>query len=169
MSAQSWEKLDLSDLIKQTSELVEEESAPVSQRSLTRRVALQALYQLSMNPQDPYLIEKQFFEEGWLSGVDREWFKAILSKVTQTIDHLDEVYAPFLDRSVKLINPVERSILRLAVYELQDQLQVPSKVIINEAVELTKYFGAEEAHKYINGVVDKVAKQIRASEFKQIK
>lgn len=165
MSDHNWEKLDLADLIKQPSEHIDEEATAVSQRTLTRRVALQALYQWSLNPQDTYLIEKQFFEEGWLGGVDRAWFKEILTKVTQDVAVFDEIYAPFLDRSVKLINPVERCILRMAVYELQEQLQVPSKVIINEAVELTKHFGAEDAHKYINGVVDKVAKQLRSAEF----
>jgi N utilization substance protein B len=165
MSEKSWEKLDLADLIKQPSEPVDDDQKPVSQRSMTRRVAVQALYQWSVNPQDTYLIEKQFYEEGWLSGTDRSWFKDILNQVTQDVALLDDIYAPFLDRSVKLINPVERSILRLAVYELRDQLQVPSKVIINEAVELTKHFGAEDAHKYINGVMDKVAKQLRPVEF----
>ncbi|SFR51242.1 transcription antitermination factor NusB [Thiomicrospira sp. ALE5] len=165
MNDKGLEKLDLADLIKQPSELVDDHSKPVSQRTMTRRAAVQALYHWTLNPQDTYLIEKQFYEEGWLGGVDRVWFKDILNKVTENVTTLDAVYAPFLDRSVKLINPVERCILRLAVYELQDQIQVPSKVIINEAVELTKYFGAEDSHKYINGVTDKVAKQVRPAEF----
>lgn len=157
---------DLSDLIKQPSVELDEADVPVSARTQARRVALQALYQWQMNQTEPYLIEKHFFDLGWLSSqIDREWFRELLTQVSAQADALDTLYAAYLDRHVKMINPVERSILRMATYELQTQMQIPYKVVINEAVELSKRFGAEDGHKYINGVLDKVAKQLRPLEF----
>lgn len=157
---------ELADLIKQPSQEIEEqEEAQASPRTQARRVALQALYQWQVNQDEVYLIEKQFFEDGLLSNLDREWFRELLTQVSAQAEQLDEAYVQFIDRSAKLINPVERTILRMATYELQTQMQIPYKVVINEAVELTKRFGAEDAHKYINGVLDKVAKKLRPVEF----
>lgn len=157
---------ELADLIKQPSQEIEEqEEAQASPRTQARRVALQALYQWQVNQDEVYLIEKQFFEDGLLSNLDREWFRELLAQVSAQAEQLDEAYVQFIDRSAKLINPVERTILRMATYELQTQMQIPYKVVINEAVELTKRFGAEDAHKYINGVLDKVAKKLRPVEF----
>lgn len=157
---------ELADLIKQPSQEIEEqEEAQASPRTQARRVALQALYQWQVNQEEVYLIEKQFFEDGLLSNLDREWFRELLAQVSAESEQLDEAYVQFIDRSAKLINPVERTILRMATYELQTQMQIPYKVVINEAVELTKRFGAEDAHKYINGVLDKVAKKLRPVEF----
>lgn len=157
---------DLADLIKLPSETIEEADEPqVSARSQARRVALQALYQWQLNQTELYLIEKQFFEDGFLSGLDRDWFHELLIQVSADAEQLDQAFSDYLDRSIKLINPVERTILRMATYELQTQLQIPYKVVINEAVELTKRFGAEDAHKFINGVLDKLAKKLRPLEF----
>jgi N utilization substance protein B len=155
----------LDELIKQPSQEIEEDEAPASPRTQARRVALQALYQWLVNHDEVYTIEKQFFEEGLLSGLDRDWFKELLNEVANQSQALDGIYGDYLDRNIKLINPVERTILRMATYELQTQLQIPYKVVINEAIELSKRFGAEDAHKYINGVLDKVAKQLRPIEF----
>lgn len=156
---------ELADLIKQPSQEIEEQEVQASPRTQARRVALQALYQWQVNQEEVYLIEKQFFEDGQLSNLDREWFRELLAQVSAQAEQLDEAYVQFIDRSAKLINPVERTILRMATYELQTQMQIPYKVVINEAVELTKRFGAEDAHKYINGVLDKVAKKLRPVEF----
>lgn len=158
-------KHELSDLIKQPSQDVTEQDAPVSARTKARRAALQALYQWHVNASDLYQIEKQFFEAGWLSDLDRDLFHELLVQIAQQVESLDEEYAQYLDRHIKMLNTVERNILRIATYELKTQLQVPYKVVINEAVELTKRFGAEDAHKYINGVLDKVARQLRPLEF----
>lgn len=157
---------NLADLIKLPSEEVAEPTAvKLSPRTQSRHVALQALYHWMLNQQELYLIEKQFAEEGWLTGCDRDWFRELIREVVDQSEALDAVYATCLDRSIKMINPVERTILRMAVYELQSQMQIPYKVIINEAVELAKTFGAEDGHKYINGVLDKLAKQLRPLEF----
>lgn len=159
------DQTDLDELIKQPSQEIEEDEAPASPRTQSRRVAMQALYQWQVNFDEVYVIEKHFFEQGWLSGTDREWFNELLNSVAGQAEQLDLIFGEYLDRHIKLINPVERTILRMATYELQTQLQIPYKVVINEAIELTKRFGAEDAHKYINGVLDKVAKQMRPVEF----
>lgn len=157
--------VELDELIKQPSQEIEEDEAPANPRTQARRVALQALYQWLVNYDEVYAIEKQFSEAGYLTGTDKDWFKELLNEVANQSQALDGIYGDYLDRNIKLINPVERTILRMATYELQTQLQIPYKVVINEAIELSKRFGAEDAHKYINGVLDKVAKKLRPVEF----
>lgn len=157
--------VNFDELIKLPSEEIEAAEKPASPRTQARRVALQALYQWVMSGEEPYLIEKQFHQDGWFSDIDQDLFTELFRQVTDIAEDLDQVFAPFLDRSIKMINPVELTVLRIATYELQTQMQIPYKVVINEAIELTKRFGAHQAHKYINGVLDKVAKQLRPIEF----
>jgi N utilization substance protein B len=143
---------------------IDEPETKVSRRTQSRRVALQALYQWQLNSQEAYEIVKQFQEEGLLDGLEFDFFKTLLDKVTSTPYEYDALYAEFLDRDVKRLDPIEKSILRMGVYELQSEMQTPYKVVINESVELAKRFGAEESHKYINGVLDKVAQNLRSLE-----
>lgn len=153
------------ELIKLPSEEIDEPEEAATPRTQARRVALQALYQWVMNGDEPYLIEKQFSEAGWFSGIDRDLFVDLFRSVVNQAEDLDAAFEPFLDRSIKMINPVELTVLRLATYELQTQIQIPYKVVMNEAIELSKRFGAHQAHKYINGVLDKLAKELRPLEF----
>ncbi|GAB6034417.1 transcription antitermination factor NusB [Galenea microaerophila] len=146
-------------------EEVKEKPIKLSPRTAARQAALQALYQWLMNVDDPYEIIKQFQLENRLEGVDVALFNELVTQVTRQSDALDALYEPYLDRSVTLINPVEKSILRLGVYELKNKPEIPYRVVLNESVELAKRFGAEESHKYINGVLDKVAKSLRSLEF----
>ncbi|MDG6773209.1 transcription antitermination factor NusB [Thiomicrorhabdus sp. ZW0627] len=155
---------DLNQVQPGKGEEVIEDEPKVSQRTETRRVALQALYQWQMNADEPFVIAKQFNEDGLLSGVDAELFNELLTEVSAKATDLDEVYGSLLDRSVSMIDPVEKTIMRMGVYELQAKPEIPYKVIINECVELAKRFGAEESHKYVNGVLDKVAQQLRSLE-----
>ena len=147
----------------QGEEIVEKETQ-VSPRTQSRRVALQALYQWQMTNETIPEIIKQFNEDGLLEGLEFDWFKELLSEVSQTSETLDALYADYLDRSVARIDPVERAIMRMGVYELQSKIEIPYKVVINESVELAKRFGAEESHKYVNGILDKAAKQLRSAE-----
>ena len=147
----------------QGEEIVEKE-AQVSPRTQSRRVALQALYQWQMTNEAIPEIIKQFNEDGLLEGLEFDWFKELLSEVSNTSEALDALYADYLDRSVARIDPVERAIMRMGVYELQSKIEIPYKVVINESVELAKRFGAEESHKYVNGILDKAAKQLRSAE-----
>ena len=147
----------------QGEEIVEKETQ-VSPRTQSRRVALQALYQWQMTNESIPEIIKQFNEDGLLEGLEFDWFKELLSEVSNTSEALDALYADYLDRSVARIDPVERAIMRMGVYELQSKIEIPYKVVINESVELAKRFGAEESHKYVNGILDKAAKHLRIAE-----
>jgi N utilization substance protein B len=148
----------------QGEEVIEKESQ-VAPRTQSRRVALQALYQWQMTNEEIPQIVKQFNEDGLLEGLDFDWFKELISEVSKSAEDLDALYADYLDRSVTRIDPVERAIMRMGVYELQAKIEIPYKVVINESVELAKRFGAEESHKYVNGILDKAAKQLRSKEF----
>ncbi|BCN93615.1 N utilization substance protein B [Thiomicrorhabdus immobilis] len=148
----------------QGEEVVENEGQ-VAPRTQSRRVALQALYQWQMTNEEIPQIIKQFNEDGLLEGLEFDFFKELISEVSQSSEALDALYADYLDRSVARIDPVERAIMRMGVYELQSKIEIPYKVVINESVELAKRFGAEESHKYVNGILDKAAKQLRAAEF----
>ena len=147
----------------QGEEIVEKETQ-VSPRTRSRRVALQALYQWQMTNESIPEIIKQFNEDGLLEGLEFDLFKELLSEVSNESKALDALYAGYLDRSVARIDPVERAIMRMGVYELQSKIEIPYKVVINESVELAKRFGAEESHKYVNGILDKAAKQLRSAE-----
>lgn len=146
---------------------IEEVETQVTPRTQARRVALQALYQWQMTHEIGHVIIKQFSEDGLLGDLDLELFRELLLQVSDNAEQLDELYAPMLDRSVSMIDPIEKAIMRIGVYELQSMPQIPYKVIINECVELSKRFGAEDGHKYINGILDKVAKTLRPLELSE--
>ena len=112
-------------------------------------------------------IEAEFRVDNDMSKVDLEYFHEILHGVPRELSALDKIIEPQLDRNADELTPVELSILRLATYEMAHRIDVPYKVVINEAVELAKSFGATDGHKYVNGVVDKIAQQVRTVEVKQ--
>ncbi len=131
-------------------------------RTLARQRALQALYQWRIGAQSLTLIEEQFFQEEDMQdmqGVDVPYFQQLLHKIPQQAKVLDEQLQPLLDRPLQQLDPIEHAILHIGLYELLFALNVPWKVVINEAVELAKMFGAEQSHKYINGILDKAALQ----------
>ena len=133
-------------------------------RSRARRRALQALYawQLSGSPM-PAVIE-QFRHEQDMEVADLEYFEDLLHGVEQYVDELDACLRPHLDREVAQVDPIERAALRLAAYELKHRPDVPYRVVLNEAIEVTKRFGADHGHSYVNGVLDKLAAELRALE-----
>lgn len=144
-------------------------------RSQARQVALQALYQWQVAGQDLGDIEAQFLGQGELpqclegededqSPFDLKLFRELLHGVPSQVSRLDALLAPLLDRSINQLDPVERAVLRIGVYELQEHLDIPYRVIIDEAVELAKRFGAEQGHRYVNGVLDKLAQRLRPLE-----
>jgi N utilization substance protein B len=154
----------LEDIKPGQGEEIPEDNQRISPRSQARRVALQALYQWQLNNSDMCDIVKQFTEDKRLLNLDIELFNDLVNSISSQYKKLDDLYSAFLDRNVALINPVEKTILRIGVYELQSSLSVPYKSVIDEAVELAKSFGAEGGHKYINGILDKVAKNLRELE-----
>lgn len=129
-------------------------------RSRARRRALQALYQWQVAGQDLAAIEKQFLEEYQMGRVDLEYFSGLLHGVPARVRELDAAIDPFLDRPFSTIDPVEKAILRLGAYEFMERIDVPYRVVLNEAVELAKVFGAEQSHRYINGVLDRVGRTV---------
>ncbi|HEX5512929.1 MAG TPA: transcription antitermination factor NusB [Gammaproteobacteria bacterium] len=137
-------------------------------RTRARRRALQALYQWQMAGQDLVDIETQFQQEMDMSAVDIDLFRELLHGVPGRVDELDAQFSPLLDRPAEQLDPIERAILRIGTYELEARLDVPCRVVINEAVELAKQFGADQSHRYINGVLDKVARALplRAAEMR---
>ena len=137
-----------------------------SLRKKARRYALQGLYQWHLSGSEINDIEQQFLETINQAKVDVTYFREILVNTLVSVSEMDELITPFMDRDFSEINPVELSVLRLACYELKARLDVPYKVVINEALELTKTFGATDGHKFINGVLDKLAKQLRPTEAK---
>ncbi|MFV0476694.1 MAG: transcription antitermination factor NusB [Parahaliea sp.] len=135
-----------------------------AERRKARHYGLQALYQWYMAQAALNEIEAEFRTDYDFSHVDNDYFHAILHEVPAQIDELEAIFTPMLDRSLKELDPIERSLLRLGTWELARRIDVPYKVSINEAVSLAKKFGATDSHKYINGVLDKVARQLRQAE-----
>jgi len=133
-------------------------------RKQSRKAAVQALYQWQMTAQDLNDIERQFVEENANSKMDFEYFTQILHQVPSQVSELDGLIKPYVDRTMDEINPVELAILRLGAFELRQCLDVPFRVVINEGVELTKKFGADKSHKFVNSVLDKLSKQLRQAE-----
>jgi len=134
-------------------------------RSRARQRAVQALYQWQMTAQNLSEIESQFITDREMGKADMEFFHELLHQVPAHLDELDGLLAPLLDRPIAQVDAVERAILRMGTYELKFRNDTPYRVVINEAVELAKTFGAEQGHKYVNSVLDKVARSVRATEF----
>ena len=135
-------------------------------RSLARERAMQALYQWQLTGQPPGDIEKQFMDEQEMKGVDKKFFGELLREIPQRQEELDTHCADVLDRPLAQVDPVEQAILRIGIYELQQRIDIPYRVVINEMVELAKQFGADQGHKFINGTLDKLAKKLRSVEVK---
>lgn len=133
-------------------------------RHAARRVALQALYQWQLTGDSPKDILAQFREERPLKGADLGYFRELTLGVPEELARLDAAVEPFLDRPMDRVDPVERAVLRLATYELMQCLDVPYRVVINEAVDLAKVFGAEQGHRFVNGVLDKAVRSLREAE-----
>jgi transcription antitermination protein NusB len=136
------------------------------QRSQARHHAVQALYQWQMTGQNVAEIDSQFLAEEDINNFEVAYFREILHGVPSHVGELDGHLGPCLDRSIESVDPVERAILRLATFELTRHQEIPYRVVINEAVELAKVFGAEKSHKFVNGVLDRLARNVRAAEIK---
>ncbi|MDR1057048.1 MAG: transcription antitermination factor NusB [Coxiellaceae bacterium] len=132
-----------------------------SARRKARSLALQAIYQWQLTCEDEANIRRQFIEKLNPKKVDIEHFYDLLNGVIRNVMILDEIITPHIDRKIDDLDLVELAVLRLATYELKQHLDVPYKVVINEALELTKIFGSIAGYKYINGILDKVARILR--------
>lgn len=135
-----------------------------SAKSKARSCAVQALYQWQMTGQNLSTIEREFQEDQRLKHAQKSYFADLFHGVPKHLDKIDATMLDFVDREVEKIDPVERAILRIGVYELLKKPEVPYRVVINEGVELAKSFGADGSHRYVNGVLDKVAQVQRKLE-----
>ncbi len=135
-----------------------------SARRKAREFATQAIYSWQLSGNDVSDIEAHFLTENTKRRFDIEYFQSLFRGVTTSVAELDLAIEPHVDRPLEEIDQVEKAILRLAIYELSHNQDVPYKVVINEAIELGKAFGADDSHKFINGVLDKAVKLIRPQE-----
>jgi len=150
--------------------------APGKQRSFSkharvraRRSAVQALYQWEMTHDPVTEVVAEFISDrSELKKADVEYFTAMLEGATGRVAEIDTGLAPFLGRPLHELDPVERAILRLSMYELLFHTEIPWRVVVNESVELAKMFGAEQSYKFINGVLDKAARRLRSAEIRNV-
>ncbi len=134
-------------------------------RSWARRCAAQAIYEWQMTGQLPSQIAAQFIADEDLNKADPDFFRELVHQVPARLADIDAALQPFLDRPLTQVDPVERAILRIGGYELLQHPELACRIVINEAVELAKLFGAEQGHRYVNGVLDRLARSMRVAEF----
>lgn len=134
-------------------------------RSRARHFAMQAIYQWQMAGSPPHVIEAEFHADNDMKKVDTDYFHELFHGAISKRADLDAMYDPFLTSKKKQeLDPVTLSLLRMSCYEFKARVDVPYRVVINESVNLAKKFGAEDSHKFINGVLDKVAGVAREVE-----
>ncbi len=135
-----------------------------SDRSRARRYAVQALYEWQVSGNAPKDIEQQFLIEHHSRKFDRPYFKELLIGISEQVEELDAEISPLSERPFKDVDIVEKAILRLGCFELKNRTDIPYRVVINEAIELTKTFGADKAYKFVNGTMDKLSEKLREVE-----
>jgi N utilization substance protein B len=133
-------------------------------RRQSRRALVQAVYQWQMSDSDASSIEAEFVASGSLEKADLEFFHELLRGVIAEQAELDALLLPLLDRKVSALDQIELAVLRLGALELKNRIDVPYRVVIDQYVDLAKTFGAEDGHKYVNGVLDKLAVSLRPLE-----
>lgn len=133
-------------------------------RSLSRKLAMQALYQWQLTGQDAAELRNQYAEAEGFGDADAEYFRGLLNGVTADAAALDQALGALIDRPVAQLDPVERAVLLIGLHELGQCPEVPYRVVINEGVELAKRFGATDGHKFVNAVLDRAARSLRAAE-----
>lgn len=133
-------------------------------RHRAREFALQGLYQWLLNNEDAGAIDAHIREAHGFDKADAEHFNALLHGTIKQVATLREGLGPLIDRPIDQLSPVEHAALLIGAYELGNHIEIPYKVVINEAVELTKSFGGIDGHKYVNGVLDKFAAKVRDLE-----
>lgn len=134
-------------------------------RREARQYALQSLYSWLLTGNSVSDIQASMRAEYDFSKTDLEYYKELMKGVTQGRDELDDAMAPYIARQIEEVTPIEKSILYVAIYELRERLDVPFQVVLNEAIELTKLFGTEDAHKFVNAALDRLAPRLRKAEY----
>ncbi|KTD13386.1 transcription antitermination factor NusB [Legionella jamestowniensis] len=140
------------------------EKQEISGKRRARKLALQALYQWHMSGQELYEIEAQFRVNNNMEKVDGGYFSRLLHGVPAQKEKLEESFTPFLDRPIESLNPIELTVLRLGAFELLYCLEIPYRVVLDEAISLTREFGSQDGYRYVNGVLNNLAQQARKIE-----
>lgn len=140
------------------------ENQSIKGKRRARKLALQALYQWLMSGTDLIEIEAQFRVANDMTKVDNEYFCRLLHGIPAQVGALEAAFTPFLDRPIESLNPVELTVLRLSAFELLHCPEVPYRVVLDEAISLDKEFGSQDGHRYVNGVLNKLTRQVRAVE-----
>lgn len=138
-------------------------------RRKSRELVMKAVYRSMLNQSELGPILRDMAEDPDYNKADEAYFKHLLDAVTTHIVELDSKMANFIDRAITELSPIEHAILRISGCELMFDMSIPYRVVINEGVELAKIYGGIDGHKYINGVLDKLAADVRASEVKSIR
>jgi transcription antitermination protein NusB len=133
-------------------------------RTRARELLLQALYQKQIAGHDGAELLRQFREQTAYQRVDQEFFDTALAEISAAEASLEQAIAPLIDRPLEQLDPVERAILQIGIFELKSRSDVPFRVVINEGVNLAKRFGATDGHKYINACLDLAAQSLRGDE-----
>jgi N utilization substance protein B len=133
-------------------------------RRRAREFALQGIYQWLLSGNPVPLIEEHIEQTTGFDKADREFFVGLIRGTVGQMDDLQAEFAPFIHREVRELSPVERAILLLATFELKHHIEIPYRVVINEAIELAKSYGGTDGHRFVNGVLDKLANHLRAIE-----
>lgn len=141
----------------------------IRKRQKARKLLVQALYQWHLNHAEPAEIIAQFFTENDTSKFDQTYFEHLLTGIIQEQAQIDALIVNHLDRALELLNPVEFAVLRLSTYEFLHCLEIPFRVVIDEAISLCKTYGAVEGHRYVNGVLHQLASDLRVEEVKHAK
>ena len=134
-----------------------------------RRFAVQGIYEWQMSHNPVHEIEARTRVENAMHKVDLGYYHELLTAVIANHEALDALLVPVLDRELSALDGVELATLRLGAYELKDHLEVPYRVVLDEAIELAKHFGGADSHKYINGVLDRLSSKLRKAEKQQAK
>lgn len=143
-------------------------NASVNQtRRFARERVLQALYQLELSGGEASAVRSEIVTRQQMSLVDEDFFVSLYDKVAQNPGAIDKLLLPALDRPVEDLDPIERCVLRISTCEFVHHQEVPARVVINEAIEITKRYGADQGYKYVNGVLDKLAIVLRPTEMKK--
>jgi N utilization substance protein B len=136
----------------------------IKKRKHARDKALQALYQWQLSAEDLDWIRDHYLQEQGVAAGDEAYFLELLYKIPPQVDVLDSNYRKYVENFADHLDPIETNILRIATYELLNHLEIPYKVVINEAINLAKRYGADDSHKFVNGVLDPLCEELRSLE-----
>ncbi len=136
----------------------------IKKRKHARDKALQALYQWQLSAEDLDWIRDHYLQDQGVAAGDEAYFLELLYKIPPQVDELDRSYRKYVENFADHLDPIETNILRIATYELINHLEIPYKVVINEAINLAKRYGADDSHKFVNGVLDPLCAELRRSE-----